>query len=277
MVLCAALLVASPLWAQRPWEQRVDFPVDVPVALPTIPLDNPFFVAADEPATVLQTPLQRHVEGVFPLEAGIYVDAKGVCQRVVVQSSALPGTTSEVVSELSSTKFSPALLGGTPVPSWVTVRLDLAGRITGGTWQRLRTLVPEPERPPELEREAAPPFERRDLQLPASPVDALDQLPLPRRFRLRVGALAFSCKVRLAVEVGTSGTCQRVVFLACPEGLRPWLLGSAATWSFRAARRGGLSVASWVLLEGEVAVETSSLTTDALRVLRQNPLPAATP
>lgn len=273
-VAIAALLVTGPALAQRPWEQRVDVPVQVPVALPTIPPTNPFHSPVDAPPKVLETPLEKGFEGVFPVAAGVYVDAKGICQRVVVTAAALPGLTAAVSSELAETRFDPALLGGTAVPVWVTVTMDVRGRISRGAWLGLRGSLPDPAAPPQEAAANAPAFERRDWQLPATPTDALDKLPLPRRFKVRTGSLAFAKAVSLLLEVASDGRCSRVVFLDCPEGLRGWLLASAAGWTFRPALRGGAPVPAWLLLEGELSVETSSLGADALRIVGRSPLPA---
>lgn len=272
-VALAALLLAAPVLAQRPWEQRVNIPVQVPVEMPAVPPSNPFHTTVDTPPAVVETPLERGFDGVFPVAAGVYVDAKGSCQRVVVTAAALPGVTAPVVAELAETRFNPALLGGTPVPTWVTVTMDLRGRISRGAWLRLRSSLPDPAAPP-LEAAASPPaFERRDRQLPATPADALDQLPVPRRFRLRTGSLIFAAAVSLLAEVDSDGHCRRLVFLNCPSGLRDWLLASAAGWGFHPAVRGGTHIPAWLLLEGELTVETSNLGAEALRVVGESPFP----
>jgi len=277
VVLAAALLLASPAWAQKPWEQRVDIPVEIPLDLPAVALVNPFFAAVDAPPQLLEARLVKNFDGSYPVRAGIYVDAEGTCLRSVVLDTALPAASSAVTAELARTRFSPALLGGTAVPTWVTVVLELAGRIESGSFSRVRTLPLDPHLPPQLAPASAVVFERRDAQLPATAVEALDQLPLPRRFRFKTGSLSFSHSVRLLLEVTERGGVGRLIFLDCPTGLRNWLLASAANWSFQPAVRGGVPCPAWVILEATVAVETSSLATAALRVVGESPLRPAEP
>ncbi len=255
----------------------MDLPVEVPLDLPAVALANPFFSEVDAPPQLLAAPQVRNFDGSYPMRAGIYVDAEGACLRAVILEAALPAASSPVVAELARIRFAPGLLGGNAVPTWVTVLLDLKGRVESGSFSRVRTLLPDPQLPPQLAPAPSAAFERRDAQLPASPVEALDQLPLPRRFRLKTGSLTFSQSVRLLLEVTEGGGCGRVIFLDCPEGLRNWLLASAANWSFRPAVRGGLPCSAWVILEGTVAVETSNLAADSLRVVGESPLRPAQP
>jgi hypothetical protein len=66
-----------------------------------------------------------------------------------------------------------------------------------------------------------------------------------------------------------------VVFLACPEGLRGWLLASMAAWTFRPAAGTGGPVNAWVQLDGEIEVKMGDLASDALKVMRQGWTPGA--
>jgi hypothetical protein len=276
-LVAATLLVACPVLAQKPWEQRVDIAVPVPVELPAIPPSNPFAMASDTLASALQTPLNEDFEGMFPVTVAGYVDAKGICRRAVVTYSSLPGIAAPVTNEIAETRFTPAMLAGTAVATWTTLGLELVGRINEGSVVRVQSLAPNPSVPTQPDPGTTVGPEERDLQLPATPVENLEQLPSPKRFRVRTGSLGFKHSIRLLAEVSERGVCERVVFLSCPDGLRGWLLASLGNWSFRPALRQGSAVTTWVILEADLDVETSSLSTDTLRVLRQNPLAATGP
>lgn len=276
-LVAAALLVACPTLAQKPWEQRVNIAVRVPVELPAIPPSNPFAVAVDTLASAAQTPLVEDFKGTFQVELAAYIDAEGNCQRAVVTASPLPGVTGPVAKEIIETRFTPATLADTTVPTWTAIELDLVGRIDEGAVIRIQSLAPNPAVPTQPEPVAFTGPDARDLQLPATPTESLDQLPSPKRFRVRTGSLTFTPRIRLLAEVSERGVCERVVFLSCPDGLRGWLLASLGAWTFRPALRQGTAVTTWVILEADLDVETSSLSTDTLRVLRRNPLSPAGP
>ena len=76
-------------------------------------------------------------------------------------------------------------------------------------------------------------------------------------------------EVKLLVEVGSHGHPQRVVFLACPEWLRSWLVASLGGWTFQPALTASGSVTAWAEVTVQLAVETGTLAAEALRVSRK--------
>ena len=275
VILAALLIAAVPAAAQRPWEERVDIALPVPVELPSIPPSNPFALAVDTVATAVRTPLAEEFAGTFPVTAAGYVDAEGECRRVVVTVAPLPGLAAVVTTEVGKTRFNPGLLMGTSVPTWVTMAIDLAGRIEEGSVTRIQSVAPDPAAPPTLEPRAFAGPDARDLQLPATSVENLEKLPSPKRFRIRADGLDFRQNVRLLAEIGERGNCARVIFLSCPEGLRGWLVASLAEWTFQPAARAGQAVSAWVIVEAELLVQTSTLRADSVRIVRQDPFVAS--
>jgi hypothetical protein len=79
--------------------------------------------------------------------------------------------------------------------------------------------------------------------------------------------------VRFLADVGPSGRCERVVFLSCPEGLRPWLVASLANWSFRPGHDRAGPVDAWVTVTGEVEIDLSTLRADTVRLIPRSSYP----
>jgi hypothetical protein len=271
----ALSLLALPAWAQKPWELRVDLPIVVPVELPAVPPANPFaHPLLALPAPTL-TPLREKFNASLPVLSAAYVDREGACRRAVAVKSPLPGLGAEIQQALLETTFTPARSLEGVVATWLPVGFDLQGRIKEGQISRLQPRAPDPAAPPVPDVAAMPAADAADLALPATPVETLDQTPVPKRFRASLPGRTLRQGVALLAEVTAEGRCSRVVFLRCPEALRAWLLGSMAAWVFKPGQDESGPVIAWVELEGEVAVTFSSLTAEGLKVFRQSLYPRA--
>ncbi len=268
------LLSASAL-AQKPWEVQVNLPVPVPVELPAVPPINPFAAALVTPPAPVATPLRAKFPGTFSVLASAYIDAQGSCRRVVFTRLPWPGLAGALRTIITATTFSPARASSAPVPVWLPLGIDLRGRIDKGRVARVQGSLPAAAVPPVVEPAPGPEADARDAELPATPLERVEELPNPKRFRLRIDGVQWRQPFRLLVEVGPDGHCQRVVFLAWPEGLRGWLLASMAAWTFRPAAAASGPVAAWVQLDGEIEVEMGDLASDALKVTRQGWNPGA--
>jgi len=269
------LIASVPAAAQKPWEARANVAVPVPVELPAVPPTNPFAAAVETVAAPVATPLREKFTGSYSVEASAYIDADGAVRRVVFTRLPWPSLADALRPALAATVFTPARSSGAAVPVWLPLAVDLHGRVQEGRVTRLTPSAPDPATPPALEPTAPPSVEPRDLELPATPTDRVDQLPSPKRFRARVDGRAWLQGVRMLVQVSAAGRCEKVVFLSCPEGLRPWLLASLAAWTFRPATSKDGPVTAWVQLDGEISVEADDLASDALRVMRQGWSPRA--
>lgn len=273
--IALTVLASVPAAAQRPWEARVDLPVPVPLELPALPPTNPFATPLVTAASPTVTPLRAKFAETFTALATAYVDTEGACRRVVFTRLPWPTLGDDLRPTLAETRFTPARASGAAVAVWLPLTIDLRGRVKQGRVTRLQGSAPDPDQPPAPEAAAAPTPEARDLELPATPLDRVDQLPSPKRFRARVDSRVWRQAVRLLAEVSSEGRCQRVVFLACPDGLRSWLLASMASWTFRPSTGKDGPVTAWVQLDGEVEVEMGDLASDALRVMREGWSPRA--
>ena len=274
-LIVLSLIASVPASAQKPWEVRADLPVLVPVELPAVPPTNPFatqLVTAPRPVTM---PLREKFSGVSTVLASVYVDAQGGVRRVVFTQLPWPNLADALRPTIAATIFTPARSSGAAVPVWLPLAIDLHGRIQQGRVTGIQATTPEPTTPPAIEPSPYPTAEARDLELPATPTERVDQLPSPKRFRARVDGRSWRQGIHLLAEVTGVGRCQRVVFLMCPDGLRPWLLASLAEWTFRPATTKEGAVTAWVQLDGEIEVEMGDLSSDALRIMRQGWSPRA--
>ncbi|HVN32651.1 MAG TPA: hypothetical protein VMT45_11760 [Thermoanaerobaculaceae bacterium] len=265
----ALTLLSTAALAQKPWETKIDLPVPIPIELPAVPPTNPFAAAVVTPPSALSTPLREKFIDKFTVLATAYVNSDGACSRAVFTRMPWPGIETDLRQALAELTFTPARAGGTPVPVWLPVAIDFKGRINKGQMTKLQALTPNPATPPEPEVAATPTPDARDLGLPATPLARVEQLAnLKRPPRFSIDGRAWTQPIRLLAEIGADGRCQRVVFLACPEGLRSWLLASMAAWTFRPASAASGPVAAWAMLEGDVELQVADLDSEALRVIR---------
>lgn len=267
--ILALLLLSTPALAQKPWEARVDLPVPVPVELPGVPPTNPFASALLAPASPVTSPLREKFVDKFTVLASVYVNSDGACRRALFTRVPWPGIEADLQQALAELTFVPARAGGAPVPVWLPVEIDFKGRINEGRLTKLQATAPDPATPPVPEVAAAPVRGAHDLELPATPLTRVEQLAgLKRPPRISIDGRTWRQPIRLLAEVGSEGHCQRVVFLACPEGLRAWLLASMVSWTFRPATTASGPVTAWALLDGEVEVEVADLDSEGLRFIR---------
>ena len=254
-----ALLLAVPTFAQKPWEQRIDLSVTVPVELPALPTINPFA----RPLLVQPVPMATPLAAKFTVAANArgtaYIDAQGSCQRVRFSSLPLPFAGEELQQAFREAVFVPGRAASGPAASWWPFAVDLTGRIKEGTVVRVQPAPPPAGELPVPETAAAAEPGPAEAGLPATPLEQFSQPPAAKRFRARIDGRDWAQRVRLLAEISPEGSCTRVVFLSCPEGLRRWLLASLASWTFRPGEDTAGPVTAWVQLDAELRVETGSL------------------
>jgi hypothetical protein len=210
-----------------------------------------------------------------PAHGAAYIDGGGACRRAVVLTQPWPGVAQAIQQALLETDFNPARFLGQNAQTWAPFTVDLSGRIREGRAVRLTTNPPDAAAPPQPDVVASPAADTRDLSLPATAVEQLDQLPAAKRFRVKVPARTWSQKVALLAEVTPAGRCSRMVFLSCPEGLRGWVLASAASWSFQPGADATGPVTAWVQIEGEIEIDCGPLEAETVRINRQSSYPRA--
>ncbi|MGC8915774.1 MAG: hypothetical protein ACP5NF_02195 [Thermoanaerobaculum sp.] len=259
--------------AEKPWERRVHVPVPVPVELPAVPPTNPFYVPVDVPPAARQTPMREDFATTVPVTFAVYIQTNGTCRRAQPVSNPFPGVLEPVRQAIVETEFSPAKAFGKPVAVWVDVTADLKGEIKEGQVRGLAVTLPDPATTPAEEPSPLPPPDPGDAQLPTSDLAQLSALPAPKRFSAKVPSQEFRQPFKLLAEIGKDGKVKRVVFLACPEGLRPWVLASAGSWVFAPAQVQGAPVAAWVVLSGVLEVRAGTLRAEGLRVSRGSSYP----
>jgi hypothetical protein len=139
-----AFLLAVPMLAQKPWEQRTDLDVTVPVELPALPTINPFARPLLVQPAPVATPLAAKFNLVASARGTAYVNGQGGCQRVVFSSLPLPFV-GEPLHEGSARRVRPV---GRPAdrqrPGGRSP--DLNGQVKRGPWVR----AARPRRPGEL-------------------------------------------------------------------------------------------------------------------------------
>lgn len=264
---------ASFVLAQKPWETRVNLPVPAPLELPVVPPTNPFAAPLDAAPTIAASPLVEKLDSVFRSTAALYVDASGMVRRAVLLDMPFPGLGDELRQALLETSFTPGRSFSGQGSTWMDVGVDLEGRVDRAKLLALRAVPPDPAVPPVPDGVPHPQVDQRDLQLPATPVQSLDQLPVPKSFRARLSSRSWRQEFRLLAEISPEGRCTRVVFLSCPSGLRRFMLASLSGWTFGPAKAGGSPVSAWVRVEGALEVEVGTLRANALRVTRTSTYP----
>ena len=275
LLIFATVIVAAQSYAEKPWEQRVDLAVPVPIVLPAIPPTNPFATSVISPPAPVTTLLREKFVDVFNVEAAAYIDAGGVCRRVVFTKLPLPGLDAELQEGALEARFAPASAHGAGVPVWLPLGIELKGRVDGGRVVGLQGVSPDPGVPPVAETTPAPTPAAGDLALQATSLDSVEKLPSPHRFRARADGRTWQQPIKLLVAVTADGHAERVVFLSWPPGLRNWVLTSMAGWVFRPAASASGPTPSWVQLDGQVEVRLGDLKADTVRVTRQACYPYA--
>lgn len=260
--------------AEKPWERKVQLPVPVPMELPAVPPTNPFFSSVDQPPAPRQTPMREDFPVTVAASFAVYVEKSGICRRAHPIANPLPGVLEPVRQALLETEFTPAKAFGQPAAVWVDVSADLRGEVKEGRVAQLVATLPDPGETPQLEAMPLPPGDPRDGQLPGTALEQLSSLPVPKRFSAKVSAQEFRQPFKLLLEVGADGKVKRVVFLACPEGLRSWLLASTASWLFTPAHAKGSPTTAWVVLSGILETKVGTLRAEGLRVSRTSSYPA---
>lgn len=275
----AALLVGLLLLADeaskgpKPWERKVQLPVPVPMALPEVQPTNPFFRPLRALPQPKQTPLRKDFPVTVPVSFAVYLERSGECLRARPLTNPLPGVLEPVRQALSETSFTPAKAFGQPAPLWLDVGLDLRGEVKEGRLSQLQVVAPDAAETPQVENLPLPPPDLRDSQLPATALEQLSAWPVPKRFAAKVPSQELRQAIKLLAEVGTDGKVKRVVFLFCPEGLRSWVLASAASWLFSPPQGDAGPVSAWVVLTGTLEVRMGTLRAEGLRVGRTSSYP----
>lgn len=260
--------------AEKPWERKVQVPVPVPMELPAVPPTNPFFSAVDQQPAARQTPMREDFPVTVAASFAAYVEKSGICRRAHPIANPLPGVLEPVRQALLETQFTPAKAFGQAAAVWVDVSADLRGEVKEGRVAQLVVTLPDPGETPQLEPMPLPPGDPKDGQLPSTALDQLSALPVPKRFSAKVPAQEFRQPFKLLVAVGADGKVKRVVFLACPEGLRSWVLASTASWLFTPAYAQGSATTAWVVLSGLLETKVGTLRAEGLRVSRTSSYPA---
>jgi hypothetical protein len=254
-----ALLLAAPTLAQKPWEQRVNLDVTVPIELPALPTINPFARPLLVQPAPVATPLAAKFTVVTGARGTAYIDAQGGCQRVLFSSLPLPFAGEELQQAFREAVFVPGRATAGPAAAWWPFTLELTGRVKEGEVVRVQPAPPPPAELPVPDAAAATEPRPGETTLPATPLEQFSQLPAAKRFRARIDGRDWAQKVRLLAEISPEGRCSRVVFLSCPDGLRRWLLASLASWTFRSGEDAAGPVTAWVQLDAEFRLAIGSL------------------
>ncbi len=273
VLISLLLLAVQAPRGQKPWERKVQLPVPVPMALPDVQPTNPFFRPLRALPQPKQTPLREDFPVTVPVSFAVYLSRWGECLRAQPLTNPLPGVLEPVRQALSETSFTPAKAFGQPTPLWLDVGLELRGEVKEGRLGQLQVVAPNAAETPQLEHLPLPPPDLRDKQLPATPLDRLSAWPVPKRFAAKVPGRELRQALKLLAEVGADGKVKRVVFLLCPEGLRSWVLASAASWLFSPPQGEAGPESAWVLLTGTLEVRMGTLRAEGLRIGRTSSYP----
>ncbi len=249
------------------WERRVDLETPVPVRLPELPAGNPFAVAVKTPPQLQSSSLLEKFDTTVSVPVAVYIDRQGECKRAVPLDDPLPEIGRQTATELTGEKASPARSLGSEVPVWRTVRVRMEGRIKEGSLSGMAIAPVQEGPPPVADAVETPDPTAMDLQLPDTPDDLVDQQPDIVRWNAKAKLDEIRARVRLLAEVDDAGRATRVVFLAGPSGLQPWLLRSMRGWRFiPATDTSGEAVTAWALMDFAVTADTGSWRSQSIGV-----------
>jgi len=271
---CAALvcvLLAGAAGAQtgprRAWQQRLD--VDIPTAVPVVALEvtNPFATRVDVGPTLLSSIPPRKLEVAGKALLAAYVEPKGSCAGVVPIELPFPGLTSELTTELMSTRFNAARVGKEAVPSWTVLEIILTGKVKESAVVEQLIEMPDPKRLPEKASPELLYSAGRLAGLPATDRSELTSVAVPKRLRVRASGRETEVAVRALVHLTEDGRCNQYVPLEVPSGLLPWMSAFLASWRAEPALRGEEPVECWLVYTARVRVKFSTISSSSIRVL----------
>lgn len=268
------LLVLGPVLAQaqsasvRAWQQRLQVEVPLPVPMVELETVNPFVIPIDEPPAILGSTPPRKVDVRGTAVVAAYVDAKGECLGGVPLELPFSGLTTSVIEGLAGARFDAAVAGAAPQPSWVTLEIEIDGRVKEAEVFDQTLEAPDPSAPPvpAAGLEIAPSGSLRSLSF--TPQAQLTKLAVPRRVSVRAPGREDQVAVRALVHFSADGRCDRYVPLELPSGLERWFSGFLASWRVQPARRDGEAVESWSVYSARIVFDMSGLDSGEVRVVR---------
>ena len=197
-----------------------------------------------------------------------YVDPRGNCLGAVPLELPFPGVTSELVRELTTTRFEPARRGDLAQPSWAVVGVTLEGKVKKSQVLDQALELPQagsPPRPTEPTR-MSPPGNLVDR--PAAAAETLSSPAMPKRLKVKMRARVMEVPLRLLVLISPEGRCVRYVPLEVNQGFDRWLHAFLASWRLEPAGLDGAAVECWMLYTARVRLEMSSLQSGTVSFLR---------
>jgi hypothetical protein len=289
----AALLGGATAQAQAPAPTPVPVapgtvvrrPIEaIPEAFPLqpaeLPVVNPLYKPADQPAKLLERPSLEDLE----TRVWLFVTVKiGVDGRVIEGSAVEPpltGLTLPLPALFRRWRFTPARKGGAPVVTWATYGVELNVDLEKGAFTAFNLVPVGKEDPlPHVVRE--PPGEEWMLAYPkdvtpAEPgvvsIEECDVLPAPDSVKWKFESARGRTRLTALVRIDETGKVSRII----PTGetdeplLLVWLRKSAATWKLTPAMAGGKAVPSWMALDTTLEYLIDSAKRKSERVVKKN-------
>ncbi len=271
MTFGAVLLVAAVGAAQQPgrraWQHRLE--LDIPLPVPVVALDpvNPYAVPVDTAPRRLNAIPPKKLQLAGWAKVAAYVDSRGQCRGAVPLVLPFPGITQELTGDLMKTRFEPARAGSAARPSWIVLRIALAGKLKESAVVDQDLDLPDPSSPPRREAVGIVYPAGRLASLPAADPSTLTSSAVPRRFSIRIPGGEREVAIHALVHVTASGRCDQFIPVAVPGGVVPWLSAYLASWRLEPATRNGEPVDCWMKYTARVRLKMGTLSSTSVRVL----------
>lgn len=239
----------TPVPTGAPPRRLVDAPV---VSVSHLPPDNPFGLAAEEPAGLPPKPPYPESPVPASLFAAVRVDPTGKVVQSRLVRDPIPSLAAESRRSFEQRwSFDPAVKGGQPVDTWASVRLDFQVEVRPREEQATLTPV-TPATPlpvPFVWGEDAKWYEAyhaNPLTDGTVPVEQVDKTPVPKKTKWAADSYKgpFSC--RFWIKVSAAGRVEKMIPLQVNDPvLIPYMRRTVPTWTLRPARVKGQPVDSW--------------------------------
>lgn len=226
------------------------------VRIETLSSENPFGLAAEDPAALPPKPAFTDYVVEEPLYASIHVDRTGKPGASRRARDPIPSLAAETKKSFDRWVFEPARRGGQPVDTWSSVRLDLRVEVKAPRIEQL-TLTPiSPSTPLPAPFEWRPDAAWYDA-LPSAPpptdgsvpVEEVETLAVPKKTKWDADSYKGPFSVKMWVRITAAGRVDRAIPIQASD---PILLSAfrrqIGAWQLRPARVKSQPVDSWAEL-----------------------------
>lgn len=222
------------------------------VRVETLPLENPFGLAAESPAALPPKPAFTEQVVDVPLYAAVHVDRAGKPAGSRRPRDPIPSLSADQKKSFDRWVFDPARKAGQPVETWASFRLDLHVELKAPKVEQIALMPVLPSSPIPAPLEWGSDQAWYDAVKAAAPTDGtvpieqVDTLAVPKKTKWDADSFKGPFSLRIWVKITAAGRADRIVPIQASD---PVLLTDIrkqiAAWQFRPAHANGQAVDSW--------------------------------